>query len=518
MNISRKRLYIGGMTCVNCQNKIEQALKKTPGVESAKVSYQKGTADIAFDPDWVTLEELQQVIRRAGYEILLEPSVRKPDFGRTATLLILIFFLYRMLQHSGILNLLVPSELADTGMGYGMLFLIGILTSVHCIAMCGGINLSQCIPKSAGNEDSRFGAFRSAVLYNLGRVISYTGIGFLLGLLGMLVGETTGAGISPFFQGILKMIAGVFMVIMGINMLGIFPWLRRFQLQLPRFLVRNVNQKKAKSSQPFVIGLLNGLMPCGPLQSMQIVALASANPFAGALSMLAFSLGTVPLMLGLGSFVAMLGKRFSAKVMETGAVLVVVLGLAMLSQGGNLSGLFYSGMSWNAAGQQVYAASGESGTKVQEAGIQGSNQQKSGGQNSGETDPDTDDSGVAVENGVQVIESTLTGGRYPNITVTAGIPVRWIIQVPKGALNGCNYRMLLNAYGITHTFSEGENIIEFTPEKTGTVPYTCWMGMIRGNIFVTDGTGETPEISDTQPDTGINGFGGSGMGCCGGGF
>ena len=56
MNISRKRLYIDGMTCVNCQNKIEQVLKKTPGVESAKVSYQNGTADIAFDPDWVTLE------------------------------------------------------------------------------------------------------------------------------------------------------------------------------------------------------------------------------------------------------------------------------------------------------------------------------------------------------------------------------------------------------------------------------------------------------------------------------
>ena len=93
MNISRKRLYIDGMTCVNCQNKIEQVLKKTPGVESAKVGYQKGTADIAFDPDWVTLEELRQVIRGAGYEVLLEPAVRKPDFGRTATLLILIFFL-----------------------------------------------------------------------------------------------------------------------------------------------------------------------------------------------------------------------------------------------------------------------------------------------------------------------------------------------------------------------------------------------------------------------------------------
>ena len=315
----------------------------------------------------------------------------------------------------------------------------------------------------------------------------------------MLVGETYGAGISPFFQGILKMAAGVFMVILGINMLGIFPWLRRFQLQLPRFLVRNVNRKKAGSSQPFVIGLLNGMMPCGPLQSMQIVALASANPFAGALSMLAFSLGTVPLMLGLGSFVAMLGKRFSAKVMETGAVLVVVLGLAMLSQGGNLSGLFYSGMEWNAAGQQqVYAVSGEAEPDTSAS--------------------ETNDLGATAEDGVQIIESTLTGGRYPNITVTAGIPVRWIIQVPKGALNGCNYRMLLNAYGITHTFSEGENIIEFTPEKTGTVPYTCWMGMIRGNIFVTDGTGEAPEISDAQPDTGAGNFGSSGMGCCGGGF
>ena len=155
-------------------------------------------------------------------------------------------------------------------------------------------------------------------------------------------------------------------------------------------------------------------------------------------------------------------------------------------------------MEWNAAGQQVYAVSGEAEPDTSAS--------------------ETNDLGATAEDGVQIIESTLTGGRYPNITVTAGIPVRWIIQVPKGALNGCNYRMLLNAYGITHTFSEGENIIEFTPEKTGTVPYTCWMGMIRGNIFVTDGTGEAPEISDAQPDTGAGNFGSSGMGCCGGGF
>lgn len=82
MNISRKRLYIGGMKCVNCQNKIEQVVKKTPGVESAKVSYQKGTADIAFDPDWVTLEELRKVIREAGYEVLLGTGCQKTGFRK----------------------------------------------------------------------------------------------------------------------------------------------------------------------------------------------------------------------------------------------------------------------------------------------------------------------------------------------------------------------------------------------------------------------------------------------------
>lgn len=63
---------------------------------------------------------------------------------------------------------------------------------------------------------------------------------------------------------------------------GYFPGLRRFTPQIPRFLAGRVNQKKAGNRQPFVVGMLNGLMPCGPLQSMQIVALASGNPLAGA--------------------------------------------------------------------------------------------------------------------------------------------------------------------------------------------------------------------------------------------
>ena len=506
MNRSKTRIFIGGMTCVNCQNKIETALLHTAGIEIARVSYQNGTADLVYDPDWITLEEIQQVIRDAGYEVLSEKARNKQKPGRAAHILIVIAVLYALLENSGILNRLVPSQLADTRMGYGMLFVIGLLTSVHCIAMCGGINLSQCIQQKRTETGNGASVLRSALLYNLGRVISYTVIGAILGFAGMLIGGGSGVGISIFLQGILKIIAGIFMVLMGINMLGIFPGLRRFIPQIPRFLAGRVNQKKAGNRQPFIVGMLNGLMPCGPLQSMQIVALASGNPLAGAFSMFMFSLGTVPLMLGLGSFVSLLGKRFTKRVMEIGAVLVVVLGLAMLSQGFSLSGLL----------------DGTAGSQVEET-------LRSAGPNMGaEPLPESiasSESEAASEEktDVQIVRSTLSGGRYPNITVKAGTPVRWIIDVPKGALNGCNYRMVLRAYGISHTFSEGENVIEFTPEETGTVNYTCWMGMIRGKIFVTDeeekeSLAEDPaknaEISEDEfEDSEAGDFG---MGCCGG--
>ena len=375
--------------------------------------------------------------------------------------------------------------------------------------MCGGINLSQCIPlasdpSNTSKNNSPLDLFLPALLYNAGRVISYTTIGFLLGFVGMLLGANTQTGISYFLQGSLKMIAGIFMVIMGINILGIFPWLRPLTLRIPRFLSTKILKKRAASRQPLLIGLSNGLMPCGPLQSMQIVALACGNPFSGAVSMFLFSLGTVTLMLGFGSLVSVIGKRFANKMTAIGAVLVVVLGLAMFSQGTALSGI--SG---------DLEPSQKMGTSTDTVKAEGESAQKEN------------------TNDIQVIYSTLQRGRYPDINIQTGIPVKWIINAPKGSINGCNYKMLLRSFGIEHTFTEGENVIEFTPTKSGTVQYTCWMGMIRGNITVTD-TLETSPVQTPDATSGIQAFpgdpdtetdadtendpffNGSGMGCCGG--
>lgn len=507
----KTQLRIGKMTCINCQNKIEKKLNHTKGIISAKVSYTNGTADILYNENEISLKEITAVIERLDYEVLSPQKQYSSNIIRTVCMLTIIAALYAALQSLGLLNLLAPSQLADTKMGYGMLFVIGLITSVHCVAMCGGINISQCIPQSGQQEaknNGKLDTFRPALAYNLGRVLSYTAAGFVLGLAGFLIGGGTEIGFSTLLQGILKIIAGLFMVIMGINMLNLFPQLRKFTIRMPGFLARRIGEKRAKSSRPFLVGLLNGFMPCGPLQSMWLVALASGNPLSGALSMLLFSLGTVPLMLGLGSIVSVLGKKFTDKVMTIGAVLVTVLGLAMLSQGGSLSGwlspslLLVLIISLSIAGVLLSLPAPDKTWKivleiVSAFIVIGScalwNVRSANIPNQQETETAAD-----VIDGEQVINSTLTPGRYPNITVQAGIPVKWVIDAPEGSINGCNYKMLIRNYDIEYTFHTGENIVTFTPTDTGTVSYSCWMGMIRGSIFVTDGSESNPTASDEE--------------------
>jgi len=307
--------------------------------------------------------------------------------------------------------------------------------------MCGGINLSQCIPRVGDPGAGRSSVFGSAILYNLGRVVSYTVVGFIVGALGSVL------TFSTTMQGILKLIAGIFMVVMGINMLGIFPWLRRLTPRVPKLFARKINREKGQSKSPLIVGLLNGLMPCGPLQAMQIYALSTGSPFAGALAMFLFGLGTVPLMFGLGAASSALGKKFAGKIMTAGAALVVVLGLAMFTQGLSLSDF-------------RTAPPPQSDTSTQ--------------------------SGEQNQDDVQIINSTLSFRGYPDITVRVGIPVRWIFNAPAGSITGCNNRLIIQEYGIEHTFTQGENIIEFTPTRTGKFQYTCWMGMIRATITVTE--------------------------------
>ncbi|MCL2219291.1 MAG: sulfite exporter TauE/SafE family protein [Chitinispirillia bacterium] len=419
----------------------------------------------------------------------------KTDVQRAAGILIIIAATYLVLQHLGLLNFLLPSRFGVVDMSYGVLFILGLLGSVHCIAVCGGINLSQCLPQclskgtccvdvtdaagyggirvKEGSEDVGANAVDThtngdsndinannaaianntsgsicgsillpSILYNVGRVASYTMIGAAAGALGAAVTFSVAA------QSALKLAAGALMLIIGINMLQIFPWIRRFLPKMPKF----IDEKIYRSKGPLIVGLLNGFMPCGPLQVVQIYALSTGSPARGALSMLLFSLGTVPLMFGLGTFSSAIGKTAAKKVVTAGGVMVAVLGLCMLSQGWNLFG--------------VPIASLRQG-------------------NSAALD-------IAIDRGPQFINSTLSPYSYPSIRVETGRPVKWIINAPDGSINGCNNRLIIREYGINHEFRPGENIIEFTPQKRGRVPFSCGMGIITGTIRVV-GPGEGGE-------------------------
>jgi sulfite exporter TauE/SafE len=406
------------------------------------------------------------------------PTTNRAARNRRALgLLLIVVALYVIVQQFGLLNMLVPSQLAATGMGYGLLFIIGVLTSVHCLAMCGGINLSQSLTsattagvvgdatrpsnssaaQSAGRSDHSvtrpsLRSVRAPLLYNLGRVASYTVIGALVGALGTVI------ALTPTMQGVLKLIAGALMLFMGLTMMGAFPSLHNILPRPPKALAKRIDEQKERSKSPLYVGLLNGLMPCGPLQAMQLYALSTGSALTGALSMLVFALGTVPLVLGLGVFAATLGKRFTRQVMTAGAVLVLVLGLAMLSQGFSLAGIPVPFFSTGAGSGE----SGAGGAMADEGGL------------------------PPVENGVQIVDSTLSSGAYPQITVQVGLPVRWTINADESSINGCNYRFLIPEYGIEHSFEPGSNIIEFTPATAGRYSYSCWMGMIRSTIVVID--------------------------------
>jgi len=450
-----KTYPVAGMTCVNCENQIENKLNKLTGVISVTASYTGSQVSFTYDPNRVKLATILDTIETMDYHVkrsgenqnkqITEKNEKKNRITEVLGIAIIIIAAFMIINYLGGFNIFNSFPEAKQGVGYGALFLIGLLTSIHCVAMCGGINLSQCVPNARIINEKKTTSLRPGILYNAGRVISYTIVGGIVGALGSVI------SFSGTARGIVAVVAGIFMVIMGLNMLDLFPWLRQLNPRMPKIFARKINEQR-KSNSPLYIGLLNGLMPCGPLQAMQLYALSTGDPVQGAMSMLAFSLGTVPLMFGLGAISSFLSKKFTSKMMTASAILVLILGVFMFSNGISLSGI---------------ALPSRSGGVTAASEAQQSNS-------------------ATVDQGVQTIITKLSPNSYEPITVQVGVPVKWTIQADANDINGCNNQVLIPEYNIEKKLVAGDNIIEFIPTETGTVPYSCWMGMIKSNITIVD--------------------------------
>jgi len=491
-------IYVVDMTCSSCVARITQILEAVDGVAAVRVSLKGGRADIEYDPTKTTVEAMKATIEKAGYTT---GNGRNAGTASAVGIGLLLAALYMLANAAGLFNSL---PVVNNSLGYGVLFIVGILTSVHCVAMCGGIALSQSVARFGDAEPSgqgKIGRLVPGLLYNGGRVVSYTIIGGIVGALGAAFSFT------PAMKGLIAAVAGLFMVLLGLKMLGILSGLPRLSRILPLPVRNSLGRISAALGRrgPFVVGLLNGLMPCGPLQTMQLYALGTGSLLAGALSMFIFSVGTVPLMLVFSLAAAFIPRKFVPVMVKASAVLVLFLGLITFGRAAALSGIAFPATPFLNPGLQILARTGGNPS----AGWEGNG-------TPGERVTATLNEGFQT-----VITDFGSTGYYMPFTVQAGVPVKWTIRVTADGLNGCNNPITIPSYGIKKTLQPGDNLIEFTPGNEGSITYTCWMGMISSRITVvgdlaaakTPGTVGLVKPAGT-PDPIKNPAAGAGLGSC----
>lgn len=432
MSAKREKFKVYDMTCTSCEKRIENSVKKINGVKNAKADYTKETLEIDYDSKVCNIEDIKKLIRKIGYST--ESSSNLGFIG----ILIIIFVIFTLgLRTSGF-----DMESKLNNASYAFLFVVGIFTSIHCVGMCGGIMLSQSLSFSKESK-SKLESITPSLLYNLGRVLSYSILGGLIGGIGSVFSLSINA------KAFIQIFAGLFMIVMGLNISG-FKFFRKFSIKIPNFL----SKYKRKYNSPFLVGFLNGFMPCGPLQTMQLFALGTGSALKGSLSMFIFALGTIPLMLTFGAISGFLSKGYTKKLLKFSGVLIIVLGLIMSNRGLSLSGININPLSY------VMASSFNSNSS-------------------------TDSSKAILQDDVQIINMTANNNGYsPNVFyVQKGVPVKWVINGE--SLNYCNNSIVVNSLNIQQKLKSGDNIIEFTPTDKD-LNFSCWMGMIRGVIKVVD--------------------------------
>ncbi|MFH1501230.1 MAG: sulfite exporter TauE/SafE family protein [archaeon] len=467
---------INGMHCNSCERLIESELKDK--VNRISVSYKKGTAEIDFDESKISVNEIKKIIGKSGYTIGDSSNkdhkswFQKLSFGWMFLIFSFIFLFFVLYYALSGFNLEIPSIGEKTSLF--LLFFVGILTGFHCVAMCGGFVVSYTTNNAIkGHKD-----FRQHIIYGGSKVFSYALIGGIFGLIGGIF------AFSVLLRGGISIFAGLFMIFYALSMLGI-GFFRKFQFN-PKFLSKAASaaSKEAKGpyKAPFITGLLSGFfIACGPLQAMYLYAAGTGSFFQGMTSLAAFGLGTLPVMIGFGSLTTVISHKTTKRILKLAAILVLFLGLVMLNRGLTVMG---SPVSYDSIKANVVNV------------------------DAGET--------VLVDGKQEIsMEVTRSGWSPDSFVLKKGVPVVWKIDVKE--LTGCNNEIIVRDYNLDIKLEKGMNIVEFTPDKEGTVRWSCWMGMIPGSFIVTaDGAASEQELAAATPQGGGSCGGGSGGCGCGG--
>lgn len=484
------------MHCRSCEILIEDKLTAIPHVERTVVNYKKGTAEIHYESKKPNMHDVEQAVKEAGYTVGQNDEIdgdrpffsrNRQDYKDLIMAFAILIGLYIILKNFGLTNINIGASTSNPS-SLPVVFLVGLTAGLStCMALVGGLILGISARHAEIHpEATPMQKFRPHLFFNIGRIASYTILGGALGSLGsffQLSGST---------MGVLIIIVGVVMLMLGMKLVGIFPRMENSGLMLPKgisrfFGIKTHHTKEYSHGSSMVTGALTFFLPCGFTQAMQLYAISTGSFIQGALIMGIFALGTAPGLLSVGGLTSVIKGIFARRFFKFSGLLVIFLALFNISNGYNLTGWQ---LGFNSDTKTVPSVS-------------------------------VNDPNVKLENGVQVVRMTEGQSGYsPNkFTIKKGVPVKWVVNAT--APFSCASSLMVSKLGIRKSLTAGENTIEFTPTETGSIPFSCSMGMYTGVFTVVDDQGASTVGSATNstatvPSSGSCGGSAGGCGGCGG--
>ena len=315
--------HVNGMHCNACVLMTESEIGDMANVTHVKTSLSKESIEVVGDFGQMNEEEVTALLTEAvaphGYTVTTAQRVaahaKWSDFKIAAPVALVFLVLFLLLQKAGLVNLI-----GGTGVTYSTAFIVGIVASLStCMAVVGGVVLSMSATFAKGGS-----VMKPQLMFHVGRIVSFFVLGGVIGSIG------SAFTLSDTGTFVLSFIIGLVMLILGINLLDVFPWAKKFQPSMPKFLSRYaLSVSKANQTiTPLLIGVATFFLPCGFTQSMQLYTLSTGSFLAGGLTMLSFALGTLP-VLALVSF-SSLGIMKSTKsgvFFKTAGLIVIMFAL-----------------------------------------------------------------------------------------------------------------------------------------------------------------------------------------------
>ncbi len=317
---------VEGMHCAACEITIEKKLAKFKGVKKvdAQLNKNKVVLELAknVNPEDVR-EDLSKLIEPAGYRLMAADSLQvskdfitkfdqktRKEFGLALIITSALVLLFILLQKSGV------TETNFNEINYPAVFIIGVVASLStCMAVVGGIVLSL---SSGLAKAKKLGALTA---FHASRLVSFFALGGIIGILGQAF------TLTPAVSFIMNSILFIVMVLLGLNLLNIFPALNRFQPRMPKYFGKKaIDEFENRNTviSAIALGAVTFFLPCGFTQSMQLYSLSTGNFLNGALTMLVFALGTFPI-LALISFASVkLSKSFQSGIFYKTAGLLIL--------------------------------------------------------------------------------------------------------------------------------------------------------------------------------------------------